>query len=89
MILGKVRGTLHSTIHHPFYAGRKILVVDLVNPDGQATGDYLIAIDSVDAGVGETVLMIDEGNSARQVTGDAMGPVRSVIIGIVDHIIAE
>jgi microcompartment protein CcmK/EutM len=46
----------------------------------------LVAIDSVDAGPGQTVLVIDEGNSARQVVNDPQAPIRSVIIGIVDEI---
>ena len=86
MILGKVCGTIHSTINHPFYDGKKLLVVDKLDPFKKPTGQYLIAIDSVDAGTGETVLMIDEGNSARQVVGDSNAPLRSIIIGIVDDI---
>jgi ethanolamine utilization protein EutN len=49
----------------------------------------LVAIDSVDAGVGQIVLVIDEGNSARQVIDDPTAPVRSVIIGIVDEITVD
>jgi len=86
MILGKVCGAIHSTINHEFYDGRKLLVVDRLNRDGEPTGDYLIAIDSVDAGAGETVLMIDEGNSARQIVDDSNAPIRSIIIGIVDQV---
>jgi len=86
VILGIVRGTVYSTINHPFYDNRKLLLVDRIRPDGSDEGGYLIAVDSVDAGVGETVLMIDEGNSARQVVDDPEAPLRSVIIGIVDDI---
>jgi ethanolamine utilization protein EutN len=49
-------------------------------------GTYLIAVDSIDAGSGETVLVLDEGNSARQVVNDSTAPIRSVIIGIVDEV---
>lgn len=86
MIIGKVCGTIHSTINHPFYDGKRLLVVDKLDPFKKPTGKYLIAIDSVDAGVGETVLMIDEGNSARQIVGESNAPLRSIIIGIVDDI---
>lgn len=85
MILGIVRGSIFSTIHHRFYAGRKLLLVDRVDADGRPTGKYLIAVDSVGAGVGQRVLVLDEGNGARQVLDDPNGPVRSVIVGIVDH----
>ena len=86
MILGKVIGNIYSTINHPFYDAKKLLIVSKTDPAGQATGDYLIAVDSVDAGIGETVLVIDEGNSARQIIDDRMAAVRSVIAGIVDTV---
>lgn len=86
MILGRVCGAIHSTINHQFYDNRRILLVDRLGLDGKPSGDYIIAIDSVDAGAGETVLVIDEGNSARQIVGDDMAPLRSIIIGIVDDV---
>ena len=86
MILGKVIGTIYSTINHPFYDAKKLLVVLKMDPTGKTTEDYLIAVDSVDAGIGETVLVIDEGNSARQIVNDTSAPIRSIIIGIVDDI---
>ena len=86
MILGKVSGAIHSTINHKFYDSRKLLVVDKLDLDGKPTGAYLIAVDQVDAGAGETVLVIDEGNSARSVVKDDMAPLRSIIVGIVDEV---
>ncbi len=89
MILGTVTGQITSTVNHPFYDAKKLLIVDKIGPDGQPTGDYLVAIDAVDAGVGERVLVLDEGNSARQIVGSSDAPVRSVIVGIVDDITCE
>lgn len=86
MILGRVDGTMHSTINHPFYDGRRLLIVERIAPDGASTGKYIIAVDAVDAGVGERVLVLDEGTGARQVLSDPAGPVRSVIVGIVDEV---
>ncbi len=86
MILGRISGAIHSTINHDFYDNKRLLIVDLLNIDGKPTGKYLIAVDSVDAGVGETVLVIDEGNSARQILDDALAPIRSIIVGIVDEV---
>ena len=86
MILGVVKGAIYSTINHPVYDHRKLLIVDRISPDGKETGGYIIAVDSVGAGDGETVLVIDEGNSSRQVIDDPAAPVRSVIVGIVDEI---
>jgi ethanolamine utilization protein EutN len=87
MIIGKVAGTIYSTINHKFYDHKKLLVVDKVDAKGKKSGDYIIAVDSVGAGYGETVLVIDEGNSARQVVDDSTAPIRSIIIGIIDEIV--
>lgn len=86
MLLGIVQTAIHSTINHPFYDNRRLLVVDRTTPDWTPTGGYIIAIDTVDAGVGDRVLVLDEGNGARQVLADPKGPVRSVIVGIVDEV---
>ena len=79
-------GTVVSTINHPALDERKLLVCDLLNERGTAQGGYLIAVDTVGAGLGETVLLIDEGNSARQVMDRSDAPVRTVIVGIVDQV---
>lgn len=89
MILGRVCGTIHSTINHEFYDGKRLLIVDRLNPDGTAAGDYLIAVDWADSGAGEKVLVIDEGNSARQIVDDSMAPIRSIIVGVVDEVSVE
>jgi len=86
MITGRIIGSIYSTINHSFYDGRKLMMVEKTNASGQATGDYLIAVDSVGAGPGEAVLVLDEGNGARQVLGSHDGPVRSVIVGIIDEV---
>lgn len=83
MTIGRVIGHIYSTIGHSFYTARKLLIVE---KDSGSGGDYIIAVDSVGAGVGERVLVLDEGNGARQVLESSDGPVRSVIVGIVDHV---
>ena len=89
MIIGTVKGDIVSTINHPFYTGKKLLVVEKQDPAGKA-GGYLVAIDGgVQAGVGDRVLVVDEGNSARQVVADPNAPLRSIIVGIIDHIQTE
>jgi len=85
MKVGLVAGSVVSTISHPFFDGKRLLLCDLLDTDGAAVG-YTIAVDRVDAGVGDTVLILDEGSSARQLFGVETGPVRAVIIGIVDEV---
>ena len=86
MILGRVQGQVVSTIKHQAYANRRILLLDRIDPAGSELGGYLVAIDAVDATIGQTVLVIDEGNSARQIVNDPLAPIRSVIVGIVDEV---
>ncbi len=89
MILGRVCGAVHATIQHSFYNNHRLLLVDRLGLNGKPTGKYLIAVDSVDAGMNETVLIIDEGNSARQIVDDASAPLRSIIIGVVDEVVVR
>ena len=86
MILGRVTGSVVSTIHHPVVDGRKLLIADRLDQDGKPTGGYIIALDAIGAGMGETVLILDEGNGARQLLDDDQAPVRSMVVGIVDDI---
>ena len=85
MKIGLVSGNVVSTINHPFFEGHRLMICDLISPDGEPDG-YTIAVDTVDSGVGDTVLIIDEGNSARQIFGLTTGPIRAVITGIIDSI---
>ena len=68
-------------------AVRKLLVCDKLDRQGEPTGGYVIAIDTVGAGAGETVIILDEGNGARQILGGGQLPVRSVVVGIVDDVL--
>lgn len=87
MKIGKVSGTVVSTISSSVYDSRRLLLCDLLDETGQEpSGDYVIAVDSVGAGAGETVLILDEGNSARQVVGMEDAPIRAVIVGIIDAV---
>jgi microcompartment protein CcmK/EutM len=87
VIFGRVTGTVVSTVQHPFYSGRKQLIVRACTPDGAFDGEaYVIAVDLVGAGVGELVIVEDEGNSARQLLDAPNAPVRSLVVGIVDQL---
>lgn len=89
MFVAKVIGNVVSTIEHASLKGRKLLVVEKVDPSGEPLGDSLLAVDSVDAGVGDTVLVLDEGSSAGLVTGLPDPPIRTVIVGVIDSIDIE
>jgi len=89
MILGRITGSIVSTIHHGIVDGHKLLVAERLDANGHPSGGYLIAFDAIGAGQGETVLILDEGNGARQILDDADAPVRSIVVGIVDAVELE
>ncbi len=89
MILGKVVGTVVTTISHADYKNRRILVVQpLTMPGEKPDGDF-IALDSTQAGIGDTVLVLREGSGARQVLNNPDAAVISVIVGIVNSTYTE
>jgi ethanolamine utilization protein EutN len=89
MILGKVVGTVVTTISHPHFKPYRLLVVQpLTLPEEAPEGDF-IAVDNTQAGVGDTVLVNREGNGARGVLNNPDGCIISVIVGIVDTLHIE
>ena len=88
MIIGKVVGTIVTTISHPHYKNRRLLVVQPLTLEGEesAPEDDFIALDNSQAGIGDTVLVNREGNGARQALKNPDAAVISVIVGIVDSV---
>jgi len=84
-LLAKILGTVVATRKDPKLEGSKLLLARPVDPAGKLEGGYLVAVDTVDAGVGETVLIVS-GSSARMAAGMKDCPVDAAIVGIVDHV---
>lgn len=89
MKIGRVVGTVVSTINSPVFDNRKLLLCDLLGTDGEPAGGYTIAVDAIDAGSGEVVLIIDEGNGARQIVQQDPAPIRAVVVGVVDEMAVD
>ena len=89
MILGKVVGTVVSTISHRDYKNRRLLVVQPLGLEGEKPDEDFLALDSTHAGIGDTVLVNREGSGARQVLRNPDACVISVIVGIVDSVSLE
>ena len=85
MLLARVVGTVVATRKDPRLESHKLLLARSVDPSGNIEGGYLVAVDTVDAGVGETVLIVS-GSSARMAAGMKDCPVDAAIVGIVDHV---
>jgi ethanolamine utilization protein EutN len=82
MLKGIIRGNIVSTRKQDSLVGSKFMEVEIIE-NGNLTGNYVIAIDSVGAGIGETVL-ITTGSSARLALHNTSCPADAVIVGIVD-----
>jgi microcompartment protein CcmK/EutM len=85
VLIAKIVGTVVATRKDPRLVSNKLLVVRPIDPGGKAEGSYLVAVDTVDAGVGETVLIVS-GSSARMASGMKDCPVDAAIVGIIDEI---
>jgi microcompartment protein CcmK/EutM len=85
MLLARVIGTVVATRKDERLVSNKLLIVRPVDPAGKVDGGYLVAVDTVDAGFGETVLIVS-GSSARMASGLKDCPVDAAIVGIVDHV---
>ena len=87
MVLARIVGTVVATRKDPRLVSNKLLLARAVDPRDRSRleGGYLVAVDTVDAGVGETVLIVS-GSSARMASGMKDCPVDAVVVGIVDTV---
>jgi microcompartment protein CcmK/EutM len=85
MILARIVGTVVATRKDPRLVSNKLLLARQIDPRGNADGVPLVAVDTVDAGVGETVLIVS-GSSARMASGLKDCPVDAAIVGIIDAV---
>lgn len=82
----RVIGTLVASAHHPTYDGKTILVCQPEKPDGTSAGSAVVALDRVQAGIGDRVLVMTEGNGVRQLLGKDAGPIEALVVGVVDDV---
>ena len=86
MLIGRIIGDVVATQKSPSHQGRKILVVQPLNLDGTDRGDPVLALDAVDAGIGDRVLLVTEGFSAMTAVGRPQSPIDMAVIGVVDSV---
>ena len=87
MILARVVGNVVATQKNDRYEGGRIMIVQPIDLDGSDLGGEILALDSVDAGVGDTVVVVREGWSASTAaTGQPGAAIDSAIVGVVDTI---
>jgi len=87
LILAKVKGNLVSTQKNSYLVGQKLLLVHPIDLDDNYIGkNDVVAIDVVDAGIGDTVLLVQEGKAVQQIIGHKNAPVHSIVVAVVDSI---
>ena len=87
MILARVVGNVVATQKNERYANARVMMCQPVTPEGEETGATLLALDSVDSGVGDTVLVVQEGwGASTAATGEQGAAIDSAIVGVVDRI---
>lgn len=87
MILAKVLGNVVATQKNHRYENARVMMCEQMTPEGDLTGHTVLALDSVDAGVGDTVLIVQEGWSASTAATKRVGAaIDSAIVGVVDRI---
>ena len=83
----RVVGPMWATVKHPAFANKALFVVQPVDDTGKDVGASFVAVDNVQAGVGDKVVVLTEGTGARQILGQGdIVPIRSIIVGIVDRV---
>lgn len=86
MLIARVVGELVATQKHSSHEGQKILLVQPLRLDGSDRGEAMVAMDAVDAGIGDRVLLVTEGFSAMTAVGRPQSPIDMAVIGVIDQI---
>jgi ethanolamine utilization protein EutN len=86
MLIARVIGELVATQKHPSHQGSKVLLVQPLNLDGSDRGDAVVALDAVDAGVGDRVLLSTDGFAASSAVGRPQSPIDMAVIGFIDEV---
>ncbi len=86
MILARVTGSVVATEKHYKLEGRKLLLVQPLDLEGEPVGVSVLAVDCVDAGEGDRVLVVQEGKSASMASGREESPLDAAVVAVVDAV---
>ncbi|MFA3782753.1 EutN/CcmL family microcompartment protein [Melioribacteraceae bacterium 4301-Me] len=87
MFLAKIKGNIVSTPKNKYLLGHKLLIVHPIDFNGNFIGKKdIIALDLIDAGIGDTVLVCQEGDAIQQILGHSNAPVNTMVIAVVDDV---
>jgi ethanolamine utilization protein EutN len=87
LILAKVVGNVVATKKNRRYESARVMLCQQITPEGEEMSQTLLALDSVDSGVGDVVLIVQEGwGASTAATKEAGAAIDSAIVGVVDRI---
>ena len=86
MIIARVIGEVVATQKHSSHEGRKVLMVQPLTPEGEERGETVLALDAVDAGIGDQVLVVQEGYAAMSAAGRQNAPIDATIVAVIDAV---
>jgi carbon dioxide concentrating mechanism protein CcmL len=87
VILARVKGNLVSTQKDKNLVGQKLLIVHPIDLEGNKIGiKDVIALDTVNSGIGDTVILVQEGKAVQQILGNKTTPAHSIIVAVVDSL---
>jgi len=84
VIIARVVGKVVATRKPQGHEGKKILLRQPLDLEGQPEGDVIVAMDAVDAGVGDRVLAVQDGFAAMTSVGHVDSPIDAAVIGVID-----
>ena len=84
MIIARVVGNVIATQKQESHEGKKILLIQPLDLEDQPSGDVVVALDAVDAGIGDCVLAVQEGFSAMTSVGHVESPIDAAVVGVID-----
>jgi microcompartment protein CcmK/EutM len=84
VIIARVVGNVTATQKQESHEGKKILLVQPLDLDDRPAGDVFVALDAVDAGIGDRVLAVQEGFSAMTSVGHVESPIDAAVVGVID-----
>ena len=85
MLIARVIGDLTATQKHASHEGSKILLVQPLELDGRKRGNAVVALDSVQAGIGDRVLLVQDGFAAMTAVGKPQSPIDMAVVGVIDQ----
>ena len=86
MVIARVIGNVVATAKYEKLSGEKLMLVQPLALDGSEKGNPVLAIDGVDAGIGDRVLLVQDGKAANIVLDKGLAAVDAAIVGVVDAV---